>query len=387
VKWIILAALAAWPVGAVELATGKMLGPQYKARSFYTKTGKGAWRETYTGKEFRPAAAGKLMNLRVAQAITHDEWLKEEPFDPEANTRRVIAALDDYRQHGILAISVSLQGANPAYERTPNIKRIRHYNLGPEKGSHNSAFRPDGSLKDAWMKRALMLARALDDWGMIFNPVLFYAYQDELLEGPAAIERGIRNVADWLIDNNVRNVLVEMANEYDSKPWDHDGYMKANMGKLVETLRARFSERKAGWRPAIGSSTLGGKTMRLYDDMRSAADLVMVHANHASPAEKAARVKALMADAGAPGPVYFNEDDNGRESTQEHLKLELDSCDAIFDNGGSWGYMPWIQLQIWPFHSYRPGPNATVRDDMPEKQRDLAYFKAVLEHMRKKIYR
>jgi hypothetical protein len=83
-----------------------------------------------------------------------------------------------------------------------------------------------------------------------------------------------------------------------------------------------------------------------------------------------------------PGPIYMNEDDNGRETTRQHLARELASCDAVFASGGSWGYMPWVQVQNFPFRHYMPGPTAEVRDDMPEVDRDPAYFKAVLLHIR-----
>ena len=203
-----LALLAlAGPAGAVEIATGKMLGAGHDARSFYVRDGGGAWRKTYTGKQYRPEAAGRLMNLRVAQGLFHDEWMTEVPFDPDKHTSRLIAALDTYKEHGVLAISVSLQGGNPAYELFDAIKRDRPHKLGPGKGALVSAFRPDGSLKDAWMARLLRLVRELDRRGMILNLMYFYQHQDEVLENPAAIERGARNVTDWLIDNNCRNVI------------------------------------------------------------------------------------------------------------------------------------------------------------------------------------
>ncbi|MBC7924593.1 MAG: hypothetical protein H7039_02955, partial [Bryobacteraceae bacterium] len=100
---------------AIEITTGRMLGPQHDARAFYVRSGASGWQKTYTGPQFRPEAAGRLMNLRIGQAIVHDEWLTEEPFDPEKHTSRVIQALDTYKSHGVLAISVSLQGANPEY--------------------------------------------------------------------------------------------------------------------------------------------------------------------------------------------------------------------------------------------------------------------------------
>ncbi len=39
-----------------------------------------------------------------------------------------------------------------------------------------------------------------------------------------------------------------------------------------------------------------------------------------------------------------------------------------------------MQAQRFPFR-YLPGAEAEVRDDMPEKDRDMAYFHAVLDHI------
>jgi hypothetical protein len=83
----------------------------------------------------------------------------------------------------------------------------------------------------------------------------------------------------------------------------------------------------------------------------------------------------------------MNEDDNGRETTLAHLERELASCDAVFAAGGSWGYMPWVQLQIWPLRNYRPGASSAVNDSQPVELRDPAYFRKVLEHIRSLLYR
>ena len=69
----ILVLLAAPGAYAIEIATGKMLGDGFDARSFYVRDPGGAWRKTYTGPGFRPEAAGRLMNMRIAQALfQHD---------------------------------------------------------------------------------------------------------------------------------------------------------------------------------------------------------------------------------------------------------------------------------------------------------------------------
>ncbi len=383
--WILVALIAGWPAAAVEIATGKMLGKGYDVRSFYVRDGSGPWRKTYTGKQYRPEAAGRLMNLRIAQGLFHDEWMTEVPFNPDEHTNSLIKALDVYKEHGVLAINVSLQGGNPAYELFDPIPRDRPHKLGPGKGALISAFRPDGSLKEAWMDRLLRLVRELDRRGMILDLMYFYQHQDEVLENPQAIERAARNVTDWLIDHNCRNVIIEIANEHDVGSYDHDRFIHREVGRLIELLRGRFREKKAGFVLPISASTAGG--MRVYDGVRDHADLVMIHGNSRTPEEKRKRVAELAADPAMPGPIYMNEDNNGRDTTPENLKKELASCDAVFESGGSWGYMPWRQLQIFPFRFIEPSKSSRVAAGMPVEERDPAYFHAVLDHIQRLVMR
>jgi hypothetical protein len=384
---IFLLAVAALPAAAIEIATGKMLGAGYEQRAFYVRDKPGQpWRKTYTGRQFRPEAAGRLMNLRIAQALFHDEWLTEFPFDPEKNTDRVIAALDTYKAHGILAINASLQGGNPGYAKeVPEIKRDRAYQYGPGKGSHISAFRPDGSFKPEWLARLKRLQQALDKRGMILNLMYFYQGQDEVFENVDAIRRAVVNATDWLIENNARNVIIEIANEHDIRGWDHDRWIHDNMDKLIELARARFQEKNAGWVLPIGAST--GGSMRVFDHVRDHSDLTMIHGNNRTPEEKRSRTAELFADPKMPGPIYMNEDDSGRETTLEVLARELASCDAVFSEGGSWGYMPWRQTQMFPFRHYMPAKTSKLEPGMTLEQSDPIYFKAVLEHIRKLIYK
>lgn len=372
---LLLVACIAGPFSqAIEIATGGMLGPDYDPRSFYVRDAGQPWRKTCTGPGFRPEAAGRLMNLRIGQAIVHDEWLTEENFDPEANTNRVIAALDAWKRHGILAISTSLQGANPAYELTKNIRRERAYALGPGKGMLMSAFRPDGSLKPEWMGRALKLARALDQRGMALHLILYYQHQDEVLRDPAALRQGALNVADWVIDHKLRNVILELANEIDASTYDHDGYLAKNLGSMIELIRGRFTERKAGFRPPLSTSTQGGPGMIVPPAVLQHADLILLHGNHRPPAEKGQRTADLLRESRLP--VVFSEDNNGRETDAATLEKELGSLDAIFRAGGSWGYMPWRAAQVFPFRIYDPTRAAG---------QDAAYFRRVLEAIQRQV--
>ncbi|MEP7361871.1 MAG: hypothetical protein ABI972_01330 [Acidobacteriota bacterium] len=374
--------LAALPSAAIEIATGKMLGSGYDARAFYVRAKPAdAWKKTYTGGKFKPEAAGRLMNLRVTQALFHDEWLTEYPFDPEKNTDRVIAALDTYKAHGILAVNVSLQSGNPGYNKEqPLIKRDRAYKLGPGKGMHTSAFLPDGSLKPAWMARLKRLQTALDKRGMILNLMYFYQSQDEIFPDTASIERATANATDWLIENDCRNVVIDIANEFDIRGWDHDYWIKNNLDRLMGVIRGRFREKKAAFAVPISSST--GSSMALFPHISANADLTMIHGNNKPVALKGRRTAELAADATAPGPIFMNEDDSGRETTPAVLKNELASCDAVFQAGGSWGYMPWRQTQMYPFKFYMPAKTSKLRDGMTLEESDPVYFKAVLEHIR-----
>jgi hypothetical protein len=106
-------------------------------------------------------------------------------------------------------------------------------------------------------------------------------------------------------------------------------------------------------------------------------DVLLVHGDGRDPREKTRRVAELK---DADRPVLMTEDDNGRATTLEHLAADLASCDIFFHRADGWGYLPWIQAQRFPFR-YLPGASAEVRDDMPEKERDMAYFHAVLDHI------
>lgn len=369
--------------GATEVSTGFLLGPSYDHRAFYLRSGPAQpWQKTYTGVEYRRQAQGKLMNIRLAQALFQDEWLKEAPFDPEKNTDSVISALDFYRNHGVLMIDVSLQGGQAGYDRSVNgVDRQNGYQYGPEKGTYVSAFRPDGSLKPEWLGRLERLLRAADRRGMVVNLMYFYQGQDEQFDDPQAIHRAARDITDWLIEKNFRNIIIDVANEWDlpGNRWDFDSYIPRHILGLIEEVRDRFQQRKAGF--ALPVSVSGDGRMNYPDSLLKAVDLVLLHGNGSSPAQKTARAAALK---NLPRPILMNEDDNGRESTAGHLSKDLESCTIFFEMASGWGYMPWVQAQRFPFR-FMPAPSPKAGDDMPVAERDMAYFHAVLDHIAKLV--
>ena len=354
-----------------------MLGGRYDARAFYVKARPNeGWHKTYEDSPYRVQAQGKLMNIRLCQGLFHDEWMTEQPFDAERNTDALIGALDFYKNHGVLMINVSLQGGQAGYDKNVNgVDRENGYRYGREKGTYVSAFRPDGSLKPDWLARLERLLHAADQRGMIVTIMYFYQGQDEQFESTAAIHTAARNATDWLVAKNFRNIMIDVANEYDLRgdTWDFDRYIPQHIPRFIDEIRARFG--KSDFLPPIGASSDG--RMQYPDSLMKVVDMVLIHGNGRKPEQKLARTRELRS---VPRPILMNEDDNGRPSTTDHLAGDLKSCEILFDNAAGWGYMPWVQAQRFPFR-FLPGPRAEVRDAMPEKERDMAYFHAVLDRI------
>ena len=106
---------------------------------------------TYNGRYYQGRRVeGLLLNSRMVQAIFDDEnpetaihwqYPDTKKWDADRNTDEFCAALPLYREHGLLAVTVGLQGGGPIY--SPEI--YKHY--------LNSAFAWDGSLKPAYFER------------------------------------------------------------------------------------------------------------------------------------------------------------------------------------------------------------------------------------------
>jgi hypothetical protein len=361
--------------GVTEIATGSMLGPRYEADRFYMRASRrGDWKQTYAEGRFRGQARGKLMMIRTAQGLFDDERSRPAGFDPERNTERLIEALDVYKAHGILAVSVSLQGADPGYG-DPAGDAVSGGGAESE-GSYPlvSAFRSDGSLKPEWMKRLERLLTEADRRNMVVCLIYFDSRQDVTLASPEALVAAARNMTDWLIEKDFRNVIIDVADEWDlhgEVPWSLFNFVPENIAWLVEEVRERFHN--ADFTLPIGASTSG--TMIYPASLARMCDVVLIHGDGNSPHEKLSRIQALTQ---SPRPVWMVEDANGKELTEQNLAREQSSLKTVFQSTAGWGYMPWRQAEQFPFE-YLPGPSSEFNSQMSEDQREGAYFRAVLE--------
>lgn len=86
---------------------------------------------TYPGTR----AEGLLLNVRMVNSVFEDR--RQPEFDAQANTDAFLKKIPDYAAHGVRAFTICLQGGMPGYE-----------------GALNSAFDPDGALRESYLGRA-----------------------------------------------------------------------------------------------------------------------------------------------------------------------------------------------------------------------------------------
>src|SRR4051794_33755749 len=134
-------------------------------------------------------AEGMLMNVRMVNAVFEDR--RKPDLDPAAITDRFLARVPDYAAHGVNAFTLGLQGGMPGYE-----------------GAENSAFEPDGSLREPYLARAARVIEACDRAGLVVILGCFYQRQDQVLADDAAVRAAVVHVADWVKGRGYRNVVL-----------------------------------------------------------------------------------------------------------------------------------------------------------------------------------
>ncbi len=326
------------PAVAAELASGSMLGPRYKADRFYVRAGRGSWIETYRDKEHSKDARGKLAIVRVDQGLFQDEWLVEQTFDARANTDALIGSLDAYKAYGVSAVAVSLQGADPRYGDA--IPRRSGATYGEGKGTLVSAFEPDGSLKADWMERLEALLRATAERGMFVSITYFHPAQDEVLESPEAIVEAARNVTRWLIEKDFRNVIIDVATEWDIEgEWDHVTFVPRNIANLIRDVRDQFNG--AEFSLPIGASS--GPGLSYPVSLARACDVVLVSGAGFPGAQRARRLRQM---AEYERPLLIIDGDARPDAIRSDAHIALREASG-------WAFRPVELSETFPF-AYSP---------------------------------
>lgn len=282
-------------------------------------------RRTYEGRTWQGMRIeGLLFNSRMVQGIfddlnpqTRPQWAYPDTrqWDPERNTREFLAAMPEWRRHGLLAITLNLQGGSP-----------RGYSQ--EQPWHNSAIAEDGSLRPDYMARLQHILDRADELGMAVILGVFYFGQDQRLRDEAAVIRALDNVTDWVLTQGYRNILLEVNNECNVR-YDHPILQPPRVHELIARAKRR---RHAGRRLLVSASYCGGTIPG--ENVVRAADFLLLHGNGVSEPERIAEMvrRTRRVPGYRPMPILFNEDDHF------HFDRPRSNMTAAVDEYASWGY-------------------------------------------------
>ncbi len=278
---------------------------------------------------------GLLMNARLVQGIfddlnpeTQEMWAYEDTgkWDPERNTDEFVKAMESWRKHGLLAFTINLQGGSPqGYSQTQPWL--------------NSAFDPEGNLRDSYMERLSRILGRADELGMVAIVGYYYFGQDERLENEEAVKNGVDQATKWLLENNWRNVLVEVNNECNIR-YDHEILQPERVHELIERVKAtEVDGRRLLVSTSYGGGTLPGK------NVVDASDFVLIHGNGVEQPERMVKLiestRELIGD--DIKPIVNNEDDRPWRDAHQGLDEEGNNLIACIENGVSWGYFDFRQ--------------------------------------------
>jgi hypothetical protein len=261
-------------------------------------------RPTLQGRIWRGyRVEGLLPNSRMVQATfddlnadTRGRWTYPDgkAWDADRNVREFVAAMAEWRNRGLLAVTINLQGGSPE---------------GYSKGQPwlNSAFTADGALRPDYAARLERVVDEADRIGMVVILGLFYFGQDQVLRDEAAVIRAVDTAVRWVLDRGYRHVLIEVDNECDGRTYDHDVLKPARVPELIERVRRTTVD---GRRLLVSTSFEGDKVPTV--GVVRASDFVLLHGNGVSnPDRIVALVAQTRAVPGAAGkPIVFNEDDH-----------------------------------------------------------------------------
>ena len=261
-------------------------------------------RPTYEGRTWnRHPIEGLLFNSRMVQATFDDRnpktvalWAYPDTkkWDPDRNTNEFLAEMPGWRKHGLLAVTLNLQGGSPrGYSR--------------DQPWHNSALNADGSLDEKYLAR---LARAIgraDELGMVVLLGIYYFGQDGRLKDEAAVIAGVDATIDWVVARRYANVLIEINNECNVR-YHHAVLQPGRVHELIRRAKERAGARKL---PLLVGTSYGGNTVPKPNVVR-ASDFLLLHGNGVNdPARIGEMVRQTRKVEGyRPMPVLFNEDDH-----------------------------------------------------------------------------
>lgn len=299
---------------------------------------------------------GLLMNARMVQGIFDDlnpttvslfRYPDTGVWDPERNNLEFLAAMDEWKEKGLAAFTINMQGGQPG-------------------GFHNwyqkfcnRGYRENGGLDPDYMRRLKRVLDKADDLGLVVILGYFYWGQDQTLENEEYVLRAARELTAWLLEHDYTNVLAEVCNECDVATTSHEVLWYKNVHRMI-----RMVKEQSGGRLLVSASF----EERIVPTEESLAeeDFVLIHGNSIDePSKMKEYIAKIRAGKNYTGqPIVVNEDDHfDFEASENNMK------EAV-RHGAAWGYFDWP--------GYQKLPNAW-KIDTPRKE---AFFKLLGEMVR-----
>ncbi|MBK5280344.1 MAG: hypothetical protein JJE09_15915 [Bacteroidia bacterium] len=279
---------------------------------------------TYKGRQWQGnKIEGLLFNSRMVQGIFDDlnpetrsrfKYPDTQVWDANRNTNEFVVAMKEWRDNGLLAFTLNMQGGSP---------------LGyGNQGWVNSAFDKNGNLLPDYMDRLGRILNKADDLGMVVILGYFYFGQDQVLKNEEAVVNAVDKATQWILDRGYRNVLVEINNECNIQ-YDHEILQPHRVHELIDRVK---NIKKDGYHLLV-STSYGGGTIPLPNVVK-VADYLLLHGNGL---KNSSRISKLVEDTRSvdgykPTPIVFNEDD--------HFNFESDTSNFVtaVRSYSSWGY-------------------------------------------------
>ncbi len=292
---------------------------------------------TLAGKRYNGMRLeGLLPNARMVQGIfddynpaTQSFWAYPDTkkWDPDRNTDEFVAAMPQWKEHGLLAFTLNLQGGSPfGYSAS-------------QQTWQNSAFKGDGSLDEKYMQRLERILNRADELGMVVILGYFYFGQDQNLKDENAVKNAVKLATQWVLDEGYENVLIEINNECDINilaengssvdPYNHSILDYQRVHELINLAKSISKKNK---RLLVSTSFTGG--FRPTDNVLEVCDFVLIHGNSVSKPEQIVKlirdVRAKSSYKG--GPIVVNEDDHF------DFDVPFNHFIAATQEHASWGY-------------------------------------------------
>jgi hypothetical protein len=251
-------------------------------------------------------------------SLTQDRWKYPDTgkWDADRNTREFVAAMPEWRAHGLLSFTICMQGGSPE-------------GYSKQQPWETGAYRPDGSIEPDYLNRLRLILDKADELGMVPIVGCFYFGQDQKLQDEKAVRRALKETVTWLLSREYKNVIVEVANECDVNSYDHALLKPELIPLLIKEARAI---KRNGRRLLVGTSFKGRSVPT--EAVVAASDFILIHGNGVKDpgiiTDMVQRTRKLKSY--RPMPILFNEDD--------HFDFDkpMNNFVAAINEYASWGY-------------------------------------------------